>query len=404
DVNGSSSVTTADITLIRRLILNIATDFPGGLWRLIRSDYAFPNPQSPWGADGTRSYANLNVDAAGQDFIAVKQGDVNSSWTPIVLATTETNRRGAARLLGPSPGPTVGFAVSSHTALPGQVLEVSVGLSDFRGVTSAQFTLGWDPTVLRYEGTGNYGLAGIGAGSFGTTQTGLGRLAFSWDDLDAIGVTAADGTVLYTVSFTVVGGDGARTAVALMDDPTLREVTVNFELAGFGSQDGSVTVGHVIAAPQITQQPQTQTITGGGSIVLSVVATGTGPLTYQWLKDGAPIPGATGVTLTLTGVQMADAGGYTVEVSNAGGKVSSDPAAVTVTPAAPVLGIEMYAGIVIQGTVGATYTIQYTPDTTAPIQWQSLVDVTLTRPVEVWIDPDSPGQRKGFYRAVVKQP
>src|SRR5262249_17097433 len=85
--------------------------------------------------------------------------------------------------------------------------------------------------------------------------------------------------------------------------------------------------------PSITTQPASQTAQAGSHVTFSVVAGGTGPRGYQWEKDGADIPGATGATLTLTNVQLSDAGSYGVEVSNNAGVATSDPATLTVTVA-----------------------------------------------------------------------
>lgn len=58
---------------------------------------------------------------------------------------------------------------------------------------------------------------------------------------------------------------------------------------------GGMTVAGTIchAAPTIITQPAAVAVTQGGQAVFSVCGTGTGTLTYQWLKDGAPIGGAT---------------------------------------------------------------------------------------------------------------
>ena len=44
--------------------------------------------------------------------------------------------------------------------------------------------------------------------------------------------------------------------------------------------------------------------------------TGTAPRSYQWAKDGSPVVGATAATLSLTGLQAADTGAYTVTITN----------------------------------------------------------------------------------------
>ena len=62
------------------------------------------------------------------------------------------------------------------------------------------------------------------------------------------------------------------------------------------------------------EQPQSQSVSLGGKLVLSVQATGPGALSYQWLKDNQTIQGATAATLSITGVKASDAGAYTVSI------------------------------------------------------------------------------------------
>src|ERR1035441_7574017 len=52
------------------------------------------------------------------------------------------------------------------------------------------------------------------------------------------------------------------------------------------------------SAPAIATQPMNQAAAAGGTVNLSITATGDAPLTYQWLKDGRFILGATNSTLT----------------------------------------------------------------------------------------------------------
>jgi hypothetical protein len=71
-------------------------------------------------------------------------------------------------------------------------------------------------------------------------------------------------------------------------------------------------------------------LTEGQTGSLSVSASGTAPLTYQWLKDGVAISGATTSSLTLATATPATAGRYSVVVSNAAGSVTSNEARVVV--------------------------------------------------------------------------
>jgi PKD repeat protein len=77
-----------------------------------------------------------------------------------------------------------------------------------------------------------------------------------------------------------------------------------------------LTVGAAAVAPSITAQPQSQTVTAGQSVTFNVTAAGTAPLSYQWYKDGTAISGATSSSYSISNVQTANAGTYTVTVSN----------------------------------------------------------------------------------------
>lgn len=91
------------------------------------------------------------------------------------------------------------------------------------------------------------------------------------------------------------------------------------------------------AAPLITAQPESQTIPAGSNATFTVSAVGTEPFSYQWRFGGGDLPGRTNRTLTLTNVQAANAGDYTVFITNSAGTALSDVATLTVTPRPPVI-------------------------------------------------------------------
>ena len=97
----------------------------------------------------------------------------------------------------------------------------------------------------------------------------------------------------------------------------------------------------------ITAQPQAQTVAVGGSATLSVAATGSGALSYQWYLDGVPIAGAVGPAYTVAAAALTDAGSYTVQVSGAAGGVTSAAAVLTVsgTPTARLVNISTRAQV-----------------------------------------------------------
>ena len=97
-----------------------------------------------------------------------------------------------------------------------------------------------------------------------------------------------------------------------------------------GSATSSNAALVVLVPPTITGQPQSQTVTQGVDVTFSVAASGTAPLGYQWRLNGVGIAGAGSSACTRTNVQTADAGNYSVMVSNVAGVVISSDAALTV--------------------------------------------------------------------------
>lgn len=82
-------------------------------------------------------------------------------------------------------------------------------------------------------------------------------------------------------------------------------------------------VAPIFSPPLITAISPSQAVAAGSAVTLSVTATGSPTLSYQWYKGGALLAGATSADLTFSPVQPADAGIYSVNVSNAFGSTST---------------------------------------------------------------------------------
>jgi hypothetical protein len=87
----------------------------------------------------------------------------------------------------------------------------------------------------------------------------------------------------------------------------------------------------VVVPPFITQQPQDQTVSDGGTAVFTVTAGGNQPLSFQWYYNETNLlGGGTNASLNLNNVTTNEAGGYSVVVANAYGVVTSAEAELTV--------------------------------------------------------------------------
>jgi glucose/arabinose dehydrogenase len=83
-------------------------------------------------------------------------------------------------------------------------------------------------------------------------------------------------------------------------------------------------------APAIVTQPAAISIPQGQTATFSVVATANPAPTYQWRKNAVNISGATAASYSVTNVQPADSGLYSVVVSNTAGSVTSSNAKLTI--------------------------------------------------------------------------
>ncbi|HWD18422.1 MAG TPA: immunoglobulin domain-containing protein [Verrucomicrobiae bacterium] len=108
----------------------------------------------------------------------------------------------------------------------------------------------------------------------------------------------------------------------------------------FGIDDFALYGIATVDAPSITTEPASQTVAVGNAATLTVAATGVGPLTYQWRRNGAPLAGYNGPALITSSATTNLAGSYDVVISNAGGSVTSSPAAIVtvVNPIATITG------------------------------------------------------------------
>jgi hypothetical protein len=159
-----------------------------------------------------------------------------------------------------------------------------------------------------------------------------------------VGVADSAGTCSYTKNSATTGllaftdsGVGQGSSVQMsFDSPTSGTIVILLS-SGTGYQTAIFTITASVLPPAVTLQPQSQTLSVGGTAVFTTSASGTLPLAYQWRKDNVDIPGATGATDTLNNVQAGDAGNYSVRISNAAGSTTSAPAALVILQAPKIL-------------------------------------------------------------------
>lgn len=113
------------------------------------------------------------------------------------------------------------------------------------------------------------------------------------------------------------------------DNPYAFPINLSLDKAGvvFTMRPASTTCE---SNTSIAMQPVSQTLCLGATASFSVAASGTGPFTYQWRKNGSNIPGAINNSFSVASVVAGDAGSYDVVVTGACGSVNSSIANLSV--------------------------------------------------------------------------
>ncbi len=251
---------------------------------------ADPTFVSPLAGTVGWSLTNTALEARGATYMAL---GVGSSWTsasdfPVIGGSTSVNE-------------TRWIAAADAGATPPEISIVS---------PSASGT--WTTTAHIFDLAGRT-----------TAQPGRPVQAVWWsDDRGDRGVAALANDGSWTIGdLDLHDGDNLVTVTAIDSSRAARS---------------AVLLVHAGARPVISAQPQNVFAVTGRPASLAVIAWGNEPLSYQWLKNGEAIPGATSATFALNVAQAGDGGSYSVVVASGGVDVTSSAAVLTVGSATSV--------------------------------------------------------------------
>lgn len=194
--------------------------------------------------------------------------------------------------------------------------------------------------------------------TFAVTASGTAPLAYQWSKNGTPVSGAASSS--YTTPATASGDNNAQFAVVISN--AAGSVT---------SATATLTVTATAVPPTIVTQPTNANVIVGQPASFSVSATGTAPLTYQWRRNGADIPGATQSTYTIPATTLGDNNAtFTVVVSGATGSITSQGATLTVSAAvAPTITVEPADVSVVVGKI-AGFSVTATGTTPLAYQWK----------------------------------
>jgi hypothetical protein len=171
----------------------------------------------------------------------------------------------------------------------------------------------------------------------------------------------------------------------------------------YGSATSAVATLTMGWPPQIILQPTNQAVFVSSNATFAATATGTAPLAYQWWFNGTNALTSTSATLTLTNVQLMNAGGYHVVVTNNYGRATSLVARLSVALPPLFQSVSVRNGTLTMtwnGATGFTYLLQYKTNL-AQLYWSnSSSPIFATNNLVTGYDALSP-DRQRFYRVTL---
>jgi hypothetical protein len=321
---------------------------------------------------GTPAHANVKINPTSVNFGNQSVG-VTSAPVNLTLKNASGHKTTIVSILSSVAQFSYSWPSLPFTLDPGQELTGTVAFTpaapQIYNVTLT-FTAANGPSIaVSLSGTGvqTQSLATIQPASemvvagqtaiFSASVSGATPIGYQWKKNGAAinGATAAG----YSTPPTTTSDNGAQFTV-----------TVSTSTGSASSNTATLAVIANVVAPSITTQPVSQTVTAGQTATFSAAVTGTTPLSYQWMKNGAPISGAISAAYTTPATMTSDTGSqFTIAISNSAGSVTSNAAVLTVTaaPTAPSITTQPASQTV---TAGQTATFYIAATGTAPLSYQ----------------------------------
>ncbi len=242
---------------------------------------------------------------------------------------------------------------------------------------------GWQPNGRLSEGADGllYGLVSSGGASNSGGIFRIGKDGGSYALFASFGQQAGDGRV---------AAPGLAWTAGKM-----------FGVTSDGGVSGIGTVFQATAPPALPafgSQPVSLIVTNGGIVTFAALASGPGPLAYQWQFNGVNVSGATNTSLTVSNLSSASAGTYRLVVTGPGGGITSSNAV------AASFGITRSGNLpqyVIAGPLGRNFRLEARSSLATNVSWTTLTNFSLgTNPTQI-SDPANGQEAARFVRAVL---
>jgi len=328
-------------------------------WALFQPGVGYSGEARPDNASSTTYRTDFDVydtlfavfAGYGSLTVSMPSTDANADGLPDFL---DLNRSGNASFSGTGLEFLSGVGNGSFTVSGSLARSVGSYLGSYSVATSGgsivtgTFAIsGITGTVTYDTATRNMSVSGL---SFGGSTSVTGTITYDVLDQNTIRINSfvviySGGSLSTVGSFNLARSGNKYFGKGALSDGNPSTAWVDFNMFHLTVTDTNDSDGDGIpdlsdppAPPTINVQPTNQVVIVGESVTLSVAATGTPPLSFQWLKNGGIISAATGSSYTINNVQTNAVGSYSVVVTNIAGRLTSSNAVLAIMPP-PVLTV-----------------------------------------------------------------
>lgn len=236
DVNGSAKITSADLLLMRKVILGIESDFGDNTsWRFIPTTHEIEDPSNPFDFPEKVYLGDLYVSNENIDFTAIKTGDVNGNASANLKSEGNSETRSAPKTL----------LLEDRAITSGERLSVPVKANDLNDVLGIQmaFELGSD---VRFSG--------ITANRLDISEHNVSvennTVLLSWNTTEALSLNAEE--VLFTLELEGLSDGDLASNISISNkrldaeayDSALQTSNIDLEIAARSMETEVATVLH----------------------------------------------------------------------------------------------------------------------------------------------------------------
>jgi len=210
DVDANGRLTVLDMLELRKLLLGAIPEFTNNTsWRFVDAHFDFPDPYNPF---MTEFPEEMIVDELAEskndlDFVGVKTGDVNNTFTNFNEPDIDLD----------SPTELI-LTIQEQEFKAGELIKVPVHAANFDKLAGFQFGLAFDNSLVQYVDVDILSTSVMDETNFGLNKADDGVILVSWST--GAGVTRDQEEVLFTLRFRAKR-NGSTSTLLNMSNETL---------------------------------------------------------------------------------------------------------------------------------------------------------------------------------------